>query len=453
MKEEKGISRRIKQLALVLAALLAAGSASAADDREARYQAALDAMLENIHDPEANYEFALVAREVGDYRGAAAALDRILRMKPQLANIHLQQALLYRSMRNTGATEYHLREALRARDMPTAERAAAERMLAEVGLVGRRNTFRWNASLGVRRDSNANAGPDADTIWVWDPYILQRVDVDASGARGVKDTAFEGSLGLSHSFSFGDRRGSSWDTHLYAYGVRYDKLGGLDQIGYGVESGPILVFGGGINTPTSLRVFGSASTATLDSEDYFDQAGGGLELQRVWTPSTLTRLRVSLDDRDYKDLLNDLGHPVRILGDRSGNYLSARLLQAWRVGRSNLSVQALGQEVDAREDYQSYQQFGGEVGWSFPLTRGVGGPLVILQLSAGYRNSRYDAPDPTITDSRRKDERVEGGVGLEFAFSRLWSVVLEGGYQDNKSNIPNYSFDNVSAGLRARMKF
>jgi hypothetical protein len=63
MKEEKGISRRIKQLALVLAALLAAGSASAADDREARYQAALDAMLENIHDPEANYEFALVARK------------------------------------------------------------------------------------------------------------------------------------------------------------------------------------------------------------------------------------------------------------------------------------------------------------------------------------------------------------------------------------------------------
>ncbi len=66
------------------------GCAAAADSSEEQlYQARLDALLKDVANPERSFDFVEAAVAVGDLRGAAASLERILLIDPQLANIEL----------------------------------------------------------------------------------------------------------------------------------------------------------------------------------------------------------------------------------------------------------------------------------------------------------------------------------------------------------------------------
>ncbi len=83
---------------VLVVSLVLAGSAYAQQqpsELERRYEETFDAMMADLDNPELSFQFVKVATEAGDLRGAISALERILLIKPNLANIKLELGILY----------------------------------------------------------------------------------------------------------------------------------------------------------------------------------------------------------------------------------------------------------------------------------------------------------------------------------------------------------------------
>lgn len=443
----QGNSRKLS-VALYAAALAVATQSSAATNTDDRYQQALDGVLGDVANPEKSFELVEAAIAAGDLRGAAASLERILLIDPRLANIRLELGVLYLRMGNGALAQYHIREALRAPNVPETVRLRAERLLAQSGAAGRRNTFRFESSLGYRHDSNASAGPSADAVWVLDPFTFQPVLAPLTSGGETEDLAMDVALNLSHSFAFSGKRGSSWDSDAFAYGVRYQDLDALDQYSYGVETGPTLVVAGSSEAPVSLRPLAMAGIAVLDSEDYFDYTGYGLELSGFWSPATVTRLRATVEDRKFDD------SPSRFLSDRSGDYLTSRLEQIWQLGRVQFSAALKAQDVSAAADYQSFSYLGGELGVRYFGSAGFAQRPWNVYLDLSYGTAEYDGADFLIhPDIVREDDRRAISAGIEVSVTRSVALTLDLTRSDTESTLPNYEYDNFSASVRMVVRF
>jgi len=433
---------------LAISHLALPGLAIAATSADTRYQEALDGVLADAANPEKSFELVEAAIAAGDLRGAAAALERILLIDPRLANIRLELGVLYLRMGNGLLAQYHIREALRAPNVPQTVRLRAERLLAQAGGEASRSTFRFETSLGWRHDSNANAGPNADAVYVLDPFTFQPVLASLGSGGETSDTSIDAALRVSHSYAFEGRRGSSWDTDFTGYFIRYADLDFLDQYSLGLETGPTLVVGGSSDAPITVRPFVRAGTAYLDGDGYFDQKGGGVSLSAFWSPATVTQVRVAIEDRQFED------SPQRFLSDRSGDYLSGELRQIWQIGRLQLSAAVNAQEISADTDYQSYSYVGGGVGARYFGTTGFSQRPWNVYLDAEYGKAEYDAPDVLVhPDIVRDDDRLVLSAGVEFSLTRSLSVSLDLTHFDNDSSLPNYQYDNFSAAVRAVVRF
>jgi hypothetical protein len=403
-----------------------------------RYQQALDSVLADVGNPEKSFDFVGAAIATGDLRGATAALERILLINPQLANIQLELGVLYLRMGNPALAQYHIQQSLKAQNIPTTVRTRAERLLARAGAdSGRRNTFSSTLSLGSRFDSNANAGPVGDSVYVIDPFTLRPILVPLTSGGETDDSATELTAVVSHSLAFRSGRGSSWDTDLFGYGVWYSDLDSLNQISVGLESGPTWVFAGTADAPVSIRPFASVGASTLDGDDYFDQAGGGFVFNGSWSAATLTQLRVASEDKDFDDT------PSRLLSDRSGAYLNSQLRQVWQAGNVQWMLGLLNVQADADTDYQSYTAWGGVAGVRWFFANGSAMRPWRLHANVSFSQSDYDAADISVNpDIVRDDKRFTATGGLEVGIYRWLSVALDAGYTKNDSNLPNYEYDN-----------
>jgi hypothetical protein len=431
-------------LALGAASLLTTLSAIGAT-ADQTYEESLQGVIADAANPERSFDFVEAAIAAGDLRGAAAALERILLIDPRLANIRLELGVLYMRMGNDALAQYHINEALRAPNVPQTVRARAERLLAQASSQARRNTFRFETSLGFRNDSNANAGPTGNEVFVMDPFTFQPILVPIGEGGETSDSSSDLTLRLAHSFAFSG--GSSWDTSLSGYAVRYADLEGLDQYSFAIDTGPTWVFAGSPDAPISLRPSIAAGKAFLDGEDYYDYTGAGLGLSGFWTPVTLTQLRVNYEDRDFQN-------GARFLSDRSGKYLTTDLRQYWQLGKWQLSLGLTAQQVDAQQDYQSSDGFGGSAGVRyFGVLGGAQRPWSVY-LNTDYMKSDYDAADPFVNfDLIREDERLVFSAGAEFTITRSFALALDLSQLDNDSSLPNYEYDNFSVGVRALFRF
>jgi tetratricopeptide (TPR) repeat protein len=186
----------------------AADTAPAADARQTaadlRYRHALDAMLADVASPEASFEFVQAATAVGDLRGAVAALERMLLINPNLANIQLELGALYLQLGNPLLGRYHITRALQAPDVPGVVRARAERYLALAGAQAGRSFLHGGLSLGWRHESDANFAPNSNLVSVFDPFlgraVLGQLGSDAQ-ARADSSLLLAGQL--DHSLALG----------------------------------------------------------------------------------------------------------------------------------------------------------------------------------------------------------------------------------------------------------
>jgi tetratricopeptide (TPR) repeat protein len=422
--------------ALVLAAHAHAQQPPASDGE---YRKALDAMLADLGNPEASFDFAKVAVSSGDARGAIAAFERILRLNPTLANIELELGVLYLRSGNAELGRYHIRKALQAANMPAVVRRRAEGYLATAAVESSRHAFRFDASVSARYDSNANAGPGSDVV------LLGGTPVLLGSGTATEDASAEALAAFTHDYSLSEN--SSLESRLLLFASRYDELSNLDLSLGTLETGPLFRLGDA-TAPAFLRPFVSGGYYLLDGDEYFTSYGAGFEARKFTRGSNVLSLRVQYEEQDFED------RPGRFVSDRSGGYFQVNASFARQFGAHvQFVAEVLAETANADAHYQRYDRYGGGLGLTWFSSPGPRGRWSI-GLSGRVREAQYDSPDAQIDPLReREDTRIDARLTLNVPLSRSLALTVSGIYADNDSNLPNYSYDNTGGSVGLNVRF
>ncbi len=404
------------------------------------YDAAFEAMYDDPTDLDRIFEYAAIARRVGDYEGAIGALERMLVFNPNLPVVHYELARLYAAL---GSHATARRYYLSALDLapPDEIREDIEAALAEIARAT--SASRWSGAVfaGVRWQDNANVAPDGGRV------VIGGIDalLDA-GSRERSDTSLFVTASLDHLYDFRRDPAVFWLSSIEGYVSHQQDLQRLDLVLVSVDTGPQFHLRDGI----ILRPFLIADTVALDDVHYYRSFGLGGELTRDsdslwrWSLDAQALWRDHLANSRFPALNDRDGENYRVGGELSA-YLSPNLLFTVSPG---LELQA------SRRGYERWRQ--GEV--RLGLLQALSWPgddasfHVGVTGSAGLRN--YASPDVVVDPGRERRDRQYSAVlsaTIPFAGGVGWVVELRRQWQH--SNLPNYSWSDLSVSGGMRFSF
>jgi tetratricopeptide (TPR) repeat protein len=409
-----------------------------------RYRSAFEAMMADPTNAERSFEFAEAAVAAGDLRGAIAALERILRLNPGLANIELELGVLYLRVGQNDLAATYLRRAIVAPNVPEAVRDRAQALLARAERGRRRHFFSGYVYGGARYDSNANLGPSSSLVRVLGNDAL--LDPQFTGQS---DWSAELTGALNYIYALETQQPSEIEANLTTYNRRYDETSQFDLSSFGIDVGPRLYPRFVADGSLSIRPFISASYLTLDGDEYLQQWGGGVNVRKFFEEVSFFDLTLLASDQDYEDSPT---RPVNSL--RSGTFVEAiarvshQVLPRTRV----FALVGLAQR-DSDAAFETFREAAGWVGVTqvYPAPFGLTPYPWGSTLSLGFRRTTYDEPDPTIDpDEKREDDRFDVILTNNIQMSRSLTLVVTLQYSDNNSSLPNFEYDNtaVSAGIQ-----
>jgi hypothetical protein len=402
-------------------------------------------MRADIADPEASFEFAKTAVAAGDLTGAVAALERILRINPTLANIQLEIGVLYLRLGDPRSAAGYIASSLASPEIPAWVRDRATNLLRIANERASNQQVSWSFSTAVRQDDNANAAP-------FDPNVrVLGLDglLDESDT-GREDTSVELAGSMNHQLHLDGQSGNYLDTNFGIYNRDYDQLSELDLQAINFDMGPRLHFGSVLNPSFSMRPYLFAVHLELDGDKYLATRGVGVNFRKLFSPALMMDVNVDYDDQDYFDTPTRVGSanrsgPQRTLGGRI-NYLPSPSA-SWNFGM-------FVSDRDANVVYEERDHSGLDVSY----TRVLGQrrqdrrqPLSIT-IATTSQKLEYRAPDPLVDPLvAREDDRWSAAFTVNVPVAARWNVYVSVQHTDNESSLPNYQYDNTGAvaGLRA----
>lgn len=411
------------------------------------YRRAFDAMLANPKDSELTFQFVKKAANVGDLRGAIAALERILLQKPQLANIKLELGMLYQRVGATELGEAYTELALQSEQVPEEVRARAGKLTANARSAASRHKFTNSIYLAGRYESNANAAPSS--VLVNDNGRLLEL-TDVIGERD--DSSIIAALNSGYRYRFPGQAGHLLETDLLLYANRYNESDEIAVNLVDVEFGPRFLLGPARRSSWSLKPFFSAAYLELDGDEYRQTLGGGLKLAKAFSPAFRADLNLSYLDHDYSD--SDIRPNA---SERSGERLQATTTMRYTFTTgTSLSFYLFAADQEAEQKFEAYEETGLGIGlrenYSAPF--GWGELPWSSLLAVSYHKLEYSAPEPAIDPNRaREDERKELSFVTTIPFSAAFSLSINLRGTLNESRLPNNEYDNTAATLGFNWQF
>ena len=424
-------------LGAAFAVLVAWATPTHASPYGPEYDAAFEAMFEDPTNLDLTFDYAVIARRVGDLEGAVGALERMLIFNPDLPIVHYELARLYAALGSHAAARRYYLSALDLAP-PDDIRERIEAALARLERAAARS--RWSGSLfaGLRWQDNANAAPEDGRVLIGG--IDARLDL---GSRERSDASVLTTASLDHRYDLGRDPAIYWHSRLLGYATRQHDLQQHDLALLAVDSGPEFR----LPDDLTMRPFLIADHVALDSAGFYRSVGlgGGLvrESKRGWRWS----VEVEALRRDYRE-----NSRFPTLDDRDGNIYRLGAELARSVAPDTLFAGSAGAErQDSRRGFESY--LGAEIGFrllkALPAPRGEGSWHTALSGRASQRD--YDSPDATIDPGQeRRDRGYSLGLSLTVPFGNGAAWIVEARQQWGRSNLPNFAFTDtaVSGGVR-----
>jgi hypothetical protein len=400
-------------------------------------------VLEHPDDIELNFRWAQTQVEDGDLTGAAATLERILLLQPELPRVRmLYGAVLFR-LGNLSEAD---REFARLeRDGRPSDHASIAEYRKRIRRASSPTHTTASLTAGTQHDTNRNTAPDSGNVLIGDiPFSLTSTN-DKNGDGGwysLLDLHLERDLGYQE-----DRK---LIAGLSYYHSQQDDLDSYDVQAWNGELGLRLRQSEGSIQP---RLF--ASIVDLSREKYL--RAFGLELAATHTLSKTATLwgHVRLSHEDFDDIPE-----VPTASDRRGLRGEARLGSSFALApRRRLDVDAAFVNKSADEDFQGY--VGPELGASHLWIQRCG-TFLIAELRA--TSEHYKHSQNLISGSSRRDLRTRGrlsfGVPLALLLGEdsavadaVLSLTTELVVVD--SNLTNFEYRNrrVGVSLSKRLEF
>lgn len=406
-------------------------------------------VLQDPDNLELSYLYAQTLVKRGELRGAAAALERILLIRPDLPRARLFYAIVLFRLDSIREAE---REFLVVQkyDLPPRLREEVERYLEAI--ADRKKITRYGASFsfGMQFDTNRNSSPRSGKREVFGISGFDVVDEDEE----ADDFGIFGLVELSAEHDLGLEAGHKLLGSASYYVSDQDHEDQLDLMAWSVEGGGLYRTDWADFTPMVY-----ASLITLSSEQFFRNVGFRVRADRrlkpridvfghalfEWQDFDATRQSITSKERTgmYGELM--LGGAVQLT---PAHRLSAEFTLADKSAR--------GSSFDDRT-HRVFGYFGQELQLRHTWLLGRG---QFLLTTASVGRDSYDRADFRVTTQRtRRDLRTRAsviyGAPLEFLIPgvelpeplRTLLVSVSAEYYRVSSNITNYTFDNAKATL------
>ena len=448
LREGVGPLRDFSALFLMVALHASSWSQAAVSNADQQRSQAFEAMMADPENQERSFEFARAAAAAGDLRGAIAALERMLRINPGLANIELELGVLYLRADSPELASFHLRRALASPEIPAPTRDRAASLLSRAERAKTRHLITGSLLAGLRYDNNANAGPDSRLFR--DPFSgSSQLDVSDTG---TSDSSAELAGSINYVYALDSQAGTELEAGFGVYNRYYNKQTQLNLNSLSLDFGPRFYLGGTDNPQFSVRPYVLATHVVLDGKDYLSSGGIGVNLRRFIDGVAFIDLSLESSDQNYR---NSTGSPFN--SERSGTYTELRSNVSRQLSASTRVFGGLSLATrDSRVDYETFKEGSLRVGVAVahPAPFGLTAAVWNTTLTAGWRSTRYEAPDPNIVlNIRRKDARAEVILSTTALLKPGLSMVLSLVHTNNDSTVPNFKYDNTSAALGLAWSF
>ena len=371
------------------------------------YDAAFRATFDHPDDVGAALTFAKVAAAAGDLEGAIGALERVLIYNPAIAEVDLELGLLYKALGSYAAAQVYLQHADPAQ-LSQADQSTRAQALAAVTAALARNKMSAVASIGLRYQTNANAGPSAASQAAGGPPAPApgngppAVPPISSSLRARADTDAFAAITARDSYDIGDQDGTTWDSRLTLYGTRQFHRH-LDNVGFAeVDTGPQFRLGGPAASNPTFRPYAVGDIFELGGSEYFVSGGGGgnlgLRLDPQWT------LDGTLEARSLQ-FSNSSVEPTAT--DKNATQVQARLLVTFAPTPNDLAtVLAQFTNYDAKQAFETYQEARVGAGYihRFPAPWTWRPQPWSVGLYAGYAARPYTGRDASVDPLHTRDD-------------------------------------------------
>jgi len=459
----------LRVLAILLAAWMAtllplvsaaADDAPPADEQQLqqRYDALFQQMLERPTDLDLLFTFAGVAVQLGNYEAAIGAYERMLLLRPDLPRVQLELGALYYRLGSYQAARRYFELAQAAPDLPPTVAERATDYLERIDEETARSLWSGSLTVAGRYQTNANAGPE-------------NIIVRAAGQPATISDEFQPEADFSfvvlgtarnlYRFDLGaDAAGlpldsqALWQTDLEAYYSAEVRFQNLNVGLVAVESGPQFELASlsPDADPWYLRPYVLADFAALGQKPFYYTAGGGLSV------TTTVDDWVGLEgwyELRYRDFNNTSDNPDldELTGLENAVGVDGAILVTDRL-RGRLGIYA---EFDgAKVDYQSNQELGlyGGIDYLYDAPFGLTADLWQASFTATGIFTGYDAPDPSVDASvTRQDSEYRLNFVNTVPITRDVALVGQVEWLDNRSNLPNFQFNNLTVLFGATLLF
>ena len=401
-------------------------------------------LLKAAHSPESasTQEFFLLgvaAKQSGDFANSEQYFQSALSREPNAGRIRLELAeVLFRQ----GKLDASRSELVTVRSMnpPEQVRQNIDGFIAQVDAAkanpqsqphGPQKNWSAYVTAGFTSDSNANAGPDTDSVFLYGlPFTL------SSDAQETKDSAVFARAGINHRVQLDN--GIVWRSSANLSFTNYFDADTYDTTSLYASTGPSFKLG---------EQFGLSVPVTYNVQQYNEQ--GGWYSQSFGIAPRLQyaaqkNLQFYFDTSVSKKRFN--GDGARDLTaytfNPSMNYQpheNGNVAVGLQIGREDSGLDIYSNDV--RGLYIGYQHVFREQGLRASIT-------------VSYTNTQFDGIQAAYTQARNDVSR-KISASMSYAIPKMDGTTLQGSvsYQDNDSNLDINNYDRTQFSLSLTKNF
>ncbi|MBV9567282.1 MAG: hypothetical protein JO172_04020 [Hyphomicrobiales bacterium] len=402
-------------------------------DLHAEADALFKHLLIKPNDLDAAFRFSEIETKLGDYEAAIGALERMLFYNPNLPRVKLELGLLYFRLHSYEMARSYLNAAIESPDTPQDVRDQVAKFLNAIDRGLSDNQFALFAQIGMRHQSNANAGPDSQVV-----RALGQDAVLSSQFKRTPDWNVFGIVTLHHFYDFENQRGDGWETDVISYYARQFKVTRLDLGLIELATGPRLALGTG--SGMSIHPYVLGNYVTLGDRPYLGTLGAGTSI-RFQLPFGVTldpgveyRNRDYRNSKDYENATLQDGH--QIIGFVTGSGPLPIIAGLSWQGRISYSKVTASYRPYAYDDFTA--EFALPYSFNAPAFAQTDRSWTVAPF-LGFSFTPYDQPDPIVDPSiTRLDRQWRAGATLDMTFFQNFGFALQVQYLRTMSTVTNY---------------
>lgn len=393
-----------------------------------------------------NFQYARERVEAGELQPAAAALERLLLLRPEWDAVRLFYAVvLYRLDDRDGALrEFNI---LENRELSAAQAGEVAHYLARLKYKTQPTRISGSLSVGARYDTNRNLESDSGLALIANTLVTT--------SRNRKDD-FAGFSRLTArvDHDLGNPRGDTVFAAMTAYINEQIDLNSQDFQQLSLRTGAVVRSSEWTFTP-----YATGAGLFVDNDFSLAQAGGGVKLSRILTPSTTLFAGASAAYADY-----DNTTPVVLGRDKTGVVVDAYGAVMVRLGERNRLRLSAG--YMARNSHDSSFSYDGVHVRLADLAFLGSGQYILAE--GHFWGVWYRDPDPRFsTTIKRRDLRykVRLAYGVPLSTIARWlaaadigaagpvNLQLSASYYAQDSTLLNFDSDGFGFDIQFTRRF